>query len=73
MITMLKNWKGAVEVNGSTYNTVNELYQANLDFDGQISIKLLPPVKKAVNGAGNAKKYRIQRVSRNTELQLRSI
>lgn len=56
MITMLKNWKGAVEVNGSTYNTVNELYQANLDFNGQISIKLLPPVKKAVNGAGNAKK-----------------
>lgn len=56
MITMLKNWKGAVEVNGSTYNNVEELYRANLDLNGVISIKLYPPVQKAVNEAGNANK-----------------
>ena len=56
MITMLKNWEGAVEVNGSTYDNVNELYRANLGLNGTIHIKLYPKAKKAVNEAGNAKK-----------------
>lgn len=53
---MLKNWEGAVEVNGKSYTNVNKLYRANLELNGNIHIKLYPKVKKAVNEAGNAKK-----------------
>lgn len=56
MITMLKNWEGAVEVNGSTYNSIKELYQANLALNGNVHIKLYPKSKKAVNEVDNAKK-----------------
>ena len=56
MITMLKNWEGAVEVNDSTYDSIQDVIKANLDLNGNIHIKLYPQAKKAVNGAGNAKK-----------------
>ena len=56
MLTMLKNWEGAAEVNGSSYEKIEDVYKANLALDGQIHIKLLPKTKKPVNEAGNAKK-----------------
>lgn len=56
MITMLKNWEGAVEVNGSTYDSIQDVIKANLTLNGNIRIKLYPQAKKAVNEAGNAKK-----------------
>lgn len=56
MLTMMKNWQGTVEVNGKPYNSISDVFKANLALDGQIHIKLCPQAKKAVNEDGNAKK-----------------
>lgn len=65
MLTMLKNWKGSVEINGVTYNTIQDI-PANLEFIGDISIILHTTVqssnKKAVdtsNAENTEQEYRI--------------
>lgn len=57
MIAMLKNWKGAIEINGVHYDSINDAFKGSNLTDGmQISIKLLPAVKSA-NKAANIEKY----------------
>ena len=49
MLTMLKNWKGAVEINGTEYENIEKaITTANLTENVQMCIKLLP-VKKSEN------------------------
>ena len=40
MITMLKDWKGKVEVNGTEYNSINDVKKK--DLKGNIHIRLFP-------------------------------
>lgn len=65
MITMLKNWEGAVEINGTSYKQIDEAISAcNLADNMQFSIKLLPKVKPAkksanINKSEGVQEYRI--------------
>ena len=53
MLAMLKNWKGAVEINGTRYENVNEaLEKVNTEENAQISIRLLQ-LEKNVEKTGN--------------------
>lgn len=42
MLTMLKNWKGKIEINGKEYNTVQDATNDFKTFSGDIYIKLHP-------------------------------
>jgi hypothetical protein len=42
MISMLKNWSGAVEVNEESFDSVTTLISSNKTFSGPIHIKLYP-------------------------------
>ena len=42
MISMLQNWKGSFEVNGTTYDSFEALNSANLNLGNEIHIKLYP-------------------------------
>ena len=47
MISLMKNWKGEVEVNGVHYNNISEVKISDLnDFDN-VTIHLLSAVKKS--------------------------
>ena len=48
MITMLKNWKGAVEVNGTQYASITDVNPVNFASMDTIRIKLHPAQHKAV-------------------------
>ena len=53
MLAMLKNWKGAVEINGTRYKNVNEaLEKVNTEENTRISIRLLQ-LEKNVEKTGN--------------------
>ena len=56
MLSMLKSWQGTVEVNDNSYESIQDVLKANFQPEGNIHIKLHPLIKKAENGAGNAKK-----------------
>lgn len=46
MLAMLKDWKGAVEINGTQYNTTEEAFKGAIFANGDdIHIKLLPAGK----------------------------
>lgn len=53
MITMLKNWKGPVEINGKQYENIGTFISGNKSLSGEISIKLCPEVKEGVNERDN--------------------
>lgn len=56
MITMFKNWKGAVEINGVHYDSINAAFSSSILADNaDVSIKLLPLAKNA-NKAANIEK-----------------
>lgn len=66
MMTMLKNWNGAVEVNGIKYDNIAKVLLANFKPNEAIHITLYPEGFKAENKADNAvvannkpKEYRI--------------
>jgi len=42
MITMLQNWKGSLEVNGTQFDSIESFNASNLNLSGAISIKLYP-------------------------------
>lgn len=42
MITMLQNWKGSLEVNGTQYESIESFNASNLSLSGAVSIKLYP-------------------------------
>lgn len=65
MISLMKNWKGEVEVNGVHYNNISEVKISDLnDFDN-VTIHLLSAVKKSLKSSNNVlidddkKQYRI--------------
>ena len=41
MLTLLKNWKGPVEINGTLYDSINAVNLADIKTLGEINIKLL--------------------------------
>lgn len=65
MISLMKNWKGEVEVNGVHYNNISEVKISDLnDFDN-VTIHLLSAVKKSLKSSNSVlidddkKQYRI--------------
>lgn len=47
MVTMIQNWRGAVEVNGTVYDSIEAASDAFKSFSGEWHIRLLPAVVKA--------------------------
>lgn len=66
MITMLKNWKGTVEINGTKYDNIDAAFKGvDLVDNTQFCIKLLPVKKNAnkpanINKSANSQEYRIK-------------
>lgn len=52
MLTMLRNWKGRVEVNGTVYDSISEISPTVFN-NGQINIKLLPLQEKVRTDSGS--------------------
>ena len=61
MISMMKDWKGAVEINGTQYKSIQDAM--NVSFSDDIHIKLLSANK-------NANKSKIEAVESVTEYQI---
>ena len=66
MLSMLKNWPGSVEINGTVYeSTEKAIISANLTENAQVCIKLLPKQKrenlaaKRMDVEANKQVYRI--------------
>lgn len=53
MINMLKSWKGAVEINGTHYNSISDI-KADLSKENNLTITLLPTTEKDVKNENNA-------------------
>lgn len=51
MLTLLKNWKGPVEINGTLYDSINTVNLADIKTLGEINIKLLHTEK--IENKGN--------------------
>lgn len=57
MLTLIKSWKGSVEINGTLYDSVNAVNLADIKISGEINIKLLHNKKienKAITGENKA-------------------
>lgn len=50
MLTLLKNWNGPVEVNGTLYDSINDVNLADIKTLSEINIKLLHTKKIENNG-----------------------
>ena len=48
MLSLLKNWKGKIEINGKEYNTVQDATNDFKTFSGDICIKLHPIEKNVI-------------------------
>ena len=65
MLSMLKNWKGEVEINGVHYDNIANVKISDLSDFETVTIKLLSAVKKSQKSSNNAlvsddkKQYRI--------------
>ena len=46
MISMLRQWKGPVEINGQKYENIDLFISGNTDLEGSINIKLYPEQQK---------------------------
>ena len=53
MITMLQDWKGSIEINGTAYDTIQAFTTLNKPIDGTFRIVLHPEVSTPVNERGN--------------------
>ena len=47
MLSLIKNWTGAVEVNGKHYDSIKDVIFADLQLSGNVTIKLLSATRKA--------------------------
>lgn len=56
MLTLLKNWKGPVEVNGTLYDSIDAVNLADIKTLGEINIKLLHTEK--IENKGNTRENR---------------
>lgn len=56
MLTLLKNWKGPVEINGKLYDSINHVNLADIKTLGEINIKLLHTEK--IENKGNTSENR---------------
>lgn len=56
MLTLLKNWKGSVEINGTLYDSINAVNLADIKTLGEINIKLLHTEK--IENKGNTSENR---------------
>lgn len=56
MLTLLKNWKGPVEINGTLYDSINAVNLADIKTLGEINIKLLHTEK--IENKGNTSENR---------------
>lgn len=65
MLTLLKNWKGPVEINGTLYDSINAVNLADIKTLGEINIKLLHTEK--IENKGNTRENRTSDV---TEYQI---
>lgn len=65
MLTLLKNWKGPVEINGTLYDSINAVNLADIKTLGEITIKLLHTEK--IENKGNTSENRVSGV---TEYQI---
>lgn len=54
MISMLKNWKGAVEIDSTRYNSIQDAMSVLQSFSDDIHIKLLSNSKQALESTTNA-------------------
>ena len=61
MLSLIQNWKGAVEINGQHYDSIEAVKTANLQLAGEVSIKLLPISAKSVKPANTS----VQSVDKN--------
>lgn len=65
MLSLLKSWAGAIEINGTRYNTVQDAISADLQLSGNVCIKLLSATKTPQNTRnttiqeGSKEEYRI--------------
>lgn len=51
MLSLLKSWPGAIEINGILYDTVQSAISADLQLSGEVNIKLLTNKKNSQNAA----------------------
>lgn len=54
MITMLRNWPGTVEINGTAYDSVDGAIRAGVTFSDTCSIRLLPKSRTGLTDGGRA-------------------
>lgn len=54
MLTLLKNWKGAVEIDGTKYNSIQDAESVFKTFSDDIHIKLLSNSRTALESTTNA-------------------
>lgn len=60
MLELLKNWKGAVEINGTYYDDINRTKTAQINEFEKVHIKLLPKVKQTVTSVKNGENREIK-------------
>ena len=63
MLTLLKNWKGAVEIDGIKYNSIQDAESVFKTFSDNIHIKLL----SATENATERTRERVERISDTVE------
>ncbi len=71
MLSMLENWKGAVEIDGIQYNNIQAFVASGNKLSGEISIKLLPAVKAVVvDDSRSDSKQNIEKLSTEKEYRI---
>ena len=60
MLTMLKNWKGAVEIGGTLYESIGQAVETAGEFGDTWSIKLLPQTTKLKAEHGGARQEEVE-------------
>lgn len=67
MLELLKDWQGAVEINGTKYENIGSFISSNNKLSGAIDIKLYSPVKAA---APEAVKQDIEHAEEEVEYRI---
>lgn len=63
MLSMLKNWKGKVEIDGTAYDSIDAFISSGNTLSDSVNIKLLSDVKASV---ANESKQSIESISEDT-------
>ena len=63
MISMLRQWKGPVEINGQKYENIDSFISGNTDLEGSINIKLYPEQQKVQVEDGSKEEDKTYRVT----------